>query len=43
MNARLEEFKTSGHEVDIEIIDDHALLAVQGPEAAKILKVFIII
>ena len=39
MRERLASFKSSGHDVELEIIEDHALLAVQGPEAAKVLKV----
>ena len=39
MKQRLAAFKADGHDVELEIMEDHGLVAVQGPEAAKILQV----
>ncbi|KAK7076012.1 hypothetical protein SK128_013623, partial [Halocaridina rubra] len=38
MRERLAEFKSKGGDAELEIIDDHGLLAIQGPESAKTLQ-----
>ncbi|XP_064117076.1 aminomethyltransferase, mitochondrial-like isoform X2 [Macrobrachium nipponense] len=38
MKQQLASFKAAGGDVELEIIEDHGLVAVQGPEAAKILQ-----
>lgn len=38
MKERLAAFKAAGNDAELEIIEDHGLVAVQGPEAAKILQ-----
>lgn len=38
MNERLAAFKANGGDVELEIVVDHGLLAVQGPATAKILQ-----
>lgn len=38
MKEQLASFKAAGRDVELEIIEDHGLVAVQGPEAAKILQ-----
>lgn len=43
LREHLASFKASGGDVELEIIDDHGLVAVQGPEMAKILQVNYII
>ncbi|KAK4303265.1 hypothetical protein Pmani_024702 [Petrolisthes manimaculis] len=38
LRARLASFRAAGGDVELEIIEDHGLIAVQGPTAAKILE-----
>lgn len=38
MKARLVEFKTSGFDVDLEFLDDAALIALQGPSMSRVLQ-----
>ncbi|KAF9110106.1 hypothetical protein BGX27_006761 [Mortierella sp. AM989] len=38
IRAQLQEFQNKGGDVDLKIIDDHALIALQGPKAAPVLE-----
>lgn len=38
MQENLAEFKAAGHDVELELIEDHGLIALQGPKAADYLK-----
>ncbi|CAL4119753.1 unnamed protein product [Meganyctiphanes norvegica] len=38
MQKNLAEFKSAGHDVELELIEDHGLIALQGPKAADYLK-----
>lgn len=39
MREQLQAFKDAGGDVELEVIEDHGLVAVQGPRAAEILQV----
>lgn len=39
LHAQLASFKAAGGDAELEIIEDHGLIAVQGPTAAQILEV----
>ncbi|XP_042907069.1 aminomethyltransferase, mitochondrial [Parasteatoda tepidariorum] len=41
MNKRKEEFKRNGADIELEVIKDKVLLAIQGPGTAKILQEFV--
>ncbi|KAI8346308.1 aminomethyltransferase [Mortierella sp. GBAus27b] len=38
IRAHLKEFQNKGGDVDLKIIDDHSLIAIQGPKAAPVLE-----
>ncbi|KAF9179112.1 hypothetical protein BGZ51_007242 [Haplosporangium sp. Z 767] len=38
IRAHLKDFQNKGGDVDLKIIDDHALIALQGPKAAEVLE-----
>ena len=38
IRAHLKTFQNKGGDVDLKIIDDHALVALQGPKAAAVLE-----